>query len=99
MKNHECDRDLNKTMGKYEKLLQKILSGTSDNNIKFSELRMILNQLGFKERVRGDHYIFTKDNIEEIINIQPKNSKAKGYQVKQIRNLIVKYHLGDSDVD
>ena len=37
-------------------------------------------------------YIFTKDNIEEIINIQPKNNKAKGYQVKQIRNLIVKYH-------
>ena len=86
-------------MGKYEKLLQKILAGTSDNNIKFSELRRLLNKLGFEERIRGDHYIFTKDNVEEIINIQPKDSKAKGYQVKQIRNLIVKYVLGDSDVD
>ena len=86
-------------MGKYEKLLQKILLGTSDNNIKFSELCQLLKKLGFIERIKGDHYIFTKDNIEEIINIQPKSNKAKGYQVKQIRNLIVKYRLGDSDVD
>ena len=85
-------------MGKYEKLLQRILTGTSDNNIKFSELCQLLKKLGFEERIRGDHYIFTKDNIEEIINIQPKGSKAKGYQVRQVRNLIVKYGLGDSDV-
>ncbi len=89
---------LDNRMGKYEKLLQRILAGTSDNNIKFSELCQLLKKLGFSERVRGDHYILTKDNIEEIINIQPKGSKAKGYQVKQIRNLIVKYGLGDSDV-
>ena len=85
-------------MGKYEKLLQRILIGTSDNNIKFSELCQLLKKLGFDERIRGDHYIFNKDNVEEIINIQPKGSKAKGYQVKQVRNLIVKYGLGDSDV-
>lgn len=85
-------------MGKYEKLLQRILTGTSDNNIKFSELCQLLKKFGFDERIRGDHYIFTKDNVEEIINIQPKGSKAKGYQVKQVRNLIVKYGLGDSDV-
>ena len=86
-------------MGKYEKLLQRILSGTSNNNIKFAELCQLLKKLGFVERIKGDHYIFTRNNVEEIINIQPKNNKAKSYQVKQIRNLIVKYRLGDSDVD
>lgn len=86
-------------MGKYEKLLQRILSGTSDNNIKFPELRQLLKRLGFSERIKGDHYIFIKDDIEEIINIQPKSNKAKGYQVKQIRNLIVKYRLGNGDVN
>ncbi|MEM8719365.1 MAG: type II toxin-antitoxin system HicA family toxin [Cyanobacteria bacterium P01_G01_bin.39] len=86
-------------MSKYKKLLQRILTGTSDNNIKFVELRQLLKKLGFDERIKGDHYIFTKDNVEEIINLQPKGSKAKDYQVKQIRNLIVKYGLGDSDVD
>jgi predicted RNA binding protein YcfA (HicA-like mRNA interferase family) len=85
-------------MGKYEKLLQRILTGTSDRNINFSELCQLLKKLGFEERVRGDHYIFTKDNVEEIINIQPKGNKAKGYQVRQVRNIIVKYGLGDSDV-
>ena len=86
-------------MGKYEKLLQRILGGTADNNIKFSELRQLLKKLGFAERIKGDHYIFTKDDVREIINIQPKSNKAKGYQVKQIRNIIVKYRLGDTDVD
>ena len=35
------------------------------------------------------------DNIFflQIINIQPDGSKAKPYQVKQIRNLILKYGL------
>ena len=86
-------------MGKYEKLLQRLLGGTADNNIKFSELCQLLKKLGFVERIKGDHYIFTKDDVREIINIQPKNNKAKGYQVKQIRNILVKYHLGDTDVD
>ncbi|WP_036480355.1 type II toxin-antitoxin system HicA family toxin [Myxosarcina sp. GI1] len=86
-------------MSKYKKLLQKILTGTSDNNINFSELRQLLKKLGFEERVKGGHYIFTKVNVEEIINLQPKSGKAKSYQVKQIRNLVVKYRLGDSNVD
>ncbi len=29
----------------------------------------------------------------EIINLQPAGSKAKAYQVKQVRNLVVKYKL------
>lgn len=34
-----------------------------------------------------------KEGMEEILNIQPKSGKAKPYQVKQVRNLIVKYQL------
>lgn len=86
-------------MGKYEKLRQKILRGTTDANINFSELCQLLIRLGFDARIRGDHHIFTKNDVEEIINLQPKGAKAKAYQVKQVRNLILKYRLGDSDVD
>ena len=81
-------------MGKYDKLLHKVLSGSSDSNIQFSELCQLLYRLDFKERIRGDHHILTKQGISEIINIQPKEGKAKPYQVKQIRNLILKYKLG-----
>jgi len=47
----------------------------------------------FDERIKGDQHIFTKDDIKEIINLQPKGSKSKPYQVKQVRNLILKYKL------
>ena len=50
--------------------------------------------LGFKERIKGAHHIFTKDGVAEIINIQPlKDGKAKAYQVKQIRGIIIRYEL------
>lgn len=82
-------------MGKIEKILASILRGTSDANIRFSDLCSLLGKLGFDERVRGSHHIFTKDGVEEIINIQPLGSKAKVYQVKQIRGIILKYKFGD----
>ncbi len=80
-------------MGKHEKLLLKILQGRSDTNIKFKELLRLLKIFGFSERTKGSHHIFTKAEIEEIINIQELRGKAKPYQVKQVRNLILKYQL------
>ena len=82
-------------MGKQEKLLIQVLSGTSDANISFDGLCSLLKHMNFKERIRGSHHIFTKDNIEEILNLQPKGNKSKPYQVKQIRNVILKYKLGE----
>ncbi len=44
--------------------------------------------------------IFThKEGIEEILNLQPKGANAKPYQVKQVRNLILKYKLGEGEED
>ena len=80
-----------------QKLIEKILSGRSDANIDFDDLRRLLKALRFTERIRGSHHIFVRVGIEEIINIQPKQSKAKPYQVKQVRNIILKYRLGASD--
>jgi hypothetical protein len=71
-------------MGKYEKLLTKILRGTSDANIDFNSLCQLLIKLGFNQRIKGDHFIFIKEGIEEIINIQPLNSKAKAYQLNKL---------------
>lgn len=84
-------------MVKFEKLLLRIISGTSDSNIDFKQLRGMLVRLGFTERIKGSHHIFFKDDIEEIINIQSKKGLAKSYQVKQIRNIIVKYKLAGDE--
>lgn len=82
-------------MSQTDKLLAKILSGTSDKNITFEQLCQLLIKLGFDERIRGSHHIYTKDGIEEILNLQPKQGKAKAYQVKQVREVILKYELGE----
>jgi len=82
-----------------DKTLDKILRGTSDANIPFEELCRLLRRLGFDERIRGSHHIFTKAGGEEILNLQPKGSKAKPYQVKQVRNVILKYRLAGEEDD
>jgi hypothetical protein len=84
-------------VAKYDELLSRILRGTSDANILFNQLRNLLRRLGFEERIRGDHHIFTKNGVEEIINLQPQGSKAKPYQVKQVRGVILKYRLSGDD--
>ena len=84
-------------MSQDSKLLIRILSGTSDTNIPFAKMCQLLHNFGFAERIRGSHHIFTKKGIEEILNLQPKGSKTKPYQVKQVRNLILKYKLGGQD--
>jgi len=78
-------------MGKREKVLKKILSGQADYNISFSDLINLLLSLGFERRQEGSHNIFTKEGINERINIQAEGSKAKGYQVKQIRKILTNY--------
>ena len=84
-------------MSKVNKIEFQILSGKSDANVDFSDLCYLLNKFGFDERIKSSHHIFTKYGVEEIINIQPIGAKAKSYQVKQVRNLILKYKLGASD--
>lgn len=86
-------------MSRFEKILAKVLSGTSDTNVAFADLCSLLEQLGFDQRIRGSHHIFTKDNIEDILNLQPVGSKAKAYQVKQVRTVISKYQLANNEQD
>lgn len=80
-------------MGHEQKLVERVLSGLSDANIGFDELRVLLKGLGFDERIKGSHHIFRRDGVVELLNLQRDGSKAKPYQVKQVRALIVKYRL------
>lgn len=81
-------------MGVNRKFLDRLLSGLSDKNIEFKDLERLLIDFGFKEKIKGSHHIFVKINVIEIINLQPlKDGKAKSYQVKQVRNILLKYKL------
>ena len=85
-------------MPAYDKLLFQILSGTSDTNILFNDLCNLLKKLGFEERVRGSHHIFRKEEVLDKINLQRDGNKAKAYQVRQVRKVIMEYNLGGVDV-
>jgi predicted RNA binding protein YcfA (HicA-like mRNA interferase family) len=76
-----------------ESILDRVLRGTADANIRFDDLRNLLLSLNFSERVKGSHHIFTRPDVAEILNIQPRGSLAKPYQVKQVRKVIVRYRL------
>ena len=80
-------------MTRNRQTLFQVLRGTSDANVRFGDLRRLLDTLGFDERIKGGHHIFTREGVEEIINIQPRGSKAKPYQVRQVRQLITRYKL------
>lgn len=84
-------------MAKYEELLLRIPRGTSDANISFNDLRQLLRRLGFEERIQGSHHIFRKAGVEEKINLQREGNKAKVYQVRQVRTVIIKYGLGGKE--
>jgi hypothetical protein len=80
-------------VSKVAKTLDRILRGNADANIRFDDLRAVLTHLGFAERIRGDHHIFARDGVAEILNLQPRGGKAKPYQVKQVRGVIALYRL------
>lgn len=84
-------------MSSFQKTLTQVLSRQADANIRFAELRRLLVRLGFTERIRGDHFIYSREGIDEIINLQPRGAKAKPYQVRQVRTLINKYALTVED--
>ena len=77
--------------------MDRILRGESDANIPFDDLRSVLARLGFDERVRGSHHLYRKEGVEEKINLQRGGSKAKPYQVRQVRAIILKYHLAGEE--
>ena len=80
-------------MGRRRKLYDRIVGGQSDANIPFQQAVNLLKALGFEERVSGSHHVFTREGIEEFINLQNVGGECKPYQVKQMRTVLRKYNL------
>ena len=71
-------------MDKLKKIQADILQGHKDSNIRFSDLQKILVAMGGKERVKGDHFIysFAEIVIAEWLEVAKEDGiaipKAKG---------------------
>ena len=86
-------------MRRRSRLLQRILSGRSDANIRFNDLLVTLRRMGFDERVTGSHHVFRRTDVTRRINLQRRGSQAKTYQVRQVREIILEYGLEDLEDD
>ncbi|MCY4601845.1 MAG: type II toxin-antitoxin system HicA family toxin [Acidobacteria bacterium] len=84
-------------MNRNRALFRRILTGRSDANLRFEDLRVLLRALGFVERVRGSHHVFRREGVAEKINLQRDNGHAKPYQVRQVRRVILKHGLEVSE--
>jgi hypothetical protein len=80
-------------MAQWQKILDRVLSGKADANIRFMDACHLLVRMGFSERIEGDHHIFTRQGIQGLIDLQPRGSVCKPYQVKQMRTLLKAHHL------
>ena len=79
-------------MGKHDKTLQKLLSGTADANLDFEDLIALLMHKGFNvRRGKGSHVIATMTGVSERITLQPDGPKAKSYQVRQVRTVFLNH--------
>ena len=80
-------------MGRHEQLLARICEGRAVKNIAFADVCALLRRLGFAERQRGSHHIFTRSGIVERINLQSSDADAKPYQIRQIRAIVLRHRL------
>ena len=74
------------------KLLARLLE-PAVVSIRFDELVSLLRALGFQERIRGSHHIFSHPAVPRLINLQRDGSRAKKYQVQQVRKILIQYGL------
>jgi len=84
-------------MKKPDRILLRVMQGISDSSIPFYDLRALLRRLGFDERIRGSHHIFTHPDIAGLLNLQESNGEAKPYQIRQFLRLAERYNLRMGD--
>ena len=75
-------------MSRQEKSLERLRDPQRDGSWDFTELCQLLQRLGFEMRVAGSHHFFRKAGVTQAINLQPRDGKAKNYQVRQARKVL-----------
>lgn len=85
-------------MGKKQKLYRRLVN--SQKNVRFHEFVTIIMAFGFSfNRITGSHHIYDHPDVPQSVSIQPDESQAKPYQIRQFLRLIEKYNLKLDDDD
>ena len=62
-------------MSSVDKILTAVMCGTRDKNILFLDLRKLLDVLGFRCRIKGDHFI--KRELVKLLIFNRKEIKRR----------------------
>jgi hypothetical protein len=81
-----------------EKIIEKLLRGQSDANLRFDKLCHLLQARGFRMRVSAaitssQRPASSKGSTVERINLQREGSKAKPYHIRQVRRILTNHKL------
>jgi hypothetical protein len=76
-----------------DKIIEKLLRGESDANVRFEELCHLLQAKGFRLRTQGSHHILTRPGVRERLNLQREGAHARPYQVRRVRKTLAAYKL------
>lgn len=79
-------------MSKWDKLIERILSGGSDANLRFDDVSQLLLRIGYQVKVRGSHHIYERVSWPTL-NLQPRGGHVKPYQARQVRAALTKMGL------
>ena len=72
-----------------------VLSKKSDYSININDFKNLIIDLGFVlRRKKSSHSMYYHYGVNAFMNVQKDGSKAKAYQVEQLRNIILKHNLG-----
>jgi len=65
-----------------------------DYNHRFGDVVFFLESTGWRKRTTGGHHIFTRPGLPVLINLQPeKSGRAKAYQIRQVRTVLINHKL------
>lgn len=75
------------------KLLRRLAHGNIAN-VAFRDMRSLVEAFGFRPiQVAGNHHIYARDDVAELVNLQEVRGQAKPYQVRQFLRLVERYGL------
>jgi len=64
------------------------------HNVDFDDFVRLVEAFGFQlDRVTGSHRHYSREDLPQVLNLQPHRGQAKPYQIRQLLSLVERYDL------
>jgi len=64
------------------------------HNVDFGDFVRLVEAFSFQlDRVTGSHRHSSREDLPQVLNLQPHRGQAKPYQIRQLLSLVERYDL------